>query len=417
MGKKRDGRVTSGSDRHQGRTESPAQRQKQQHKPLYLFIIFFIISSSISVLVYRTKFISSPNGNPNPKFSNLFQQGLVKDDINYQEILTEHSKVSENASLRQFPNPVLAYITPWNNRGYDLAKRFNSKFTYLSPVWYDLKSHGANLVLEGRHNYDVEWIQELRKSGDAKVLPRVVLEASPKELLNKKKQRKKAIDLIVVECKEMGYDGIVLESWSRWIAYGVLHDSDMRSKALLFIRELGRALHSLQLERNGKQLLEFVYVIGPPRSAKLQADDFGPEDLQSLSDAVDGFSLMTYDFSSPHNPGPNAPMEWIKAVLQILTMTKGSRNLAHKIFLGAGGGAIIGRDYLSLLEKHRPALQWEKRSGEHYFFYLDDENIKHAVFYPSLMSISMRLEEAKSWGAGISIWEIGQGLDYFFDLL
>lgn len=26
-----------------------------------------------------------------------------------------------------------------NSRGYEIAKRFNSKFTHLSPVWYDLK--------------------------------------------------------------------------------------------------------------------------------------------------------------------------------------------------------------------------------------------------------------------------------------
>lgn len=28
--------------------------------------------------------------------------------------------------------------------------------------------------------------------------------------------------------REMGYDGIVLESWSRWAAHGILHDSNMR---------------------------------------------------------------------------------------------------------------------------------------------------------------------------------------------
>lgn len=86
-------------------------------------------------------------------------------------------------------------------------------------------------------------------------------------------------------------------------------------------------------------------------------------------------------------------------------------------FAGLGGGAIIGSDYLSLLELHRPLLQWDENSAEHFFIYSDDKHVRHAVFYPSLTSISMRLEEARSWGAGISIWEIGQGLDYFCDLL
>lgn len=85
-------------------------------------------------------------------------------------------------------------------------------------------------------------------------------------------------------------------------------------------------------------------------------------------------------------------------------------------FAGSGGGAILGREYLSLLEKHRPVLQWKDNFAEHFFIYSDNQ-IKHAVFYPSLKSISVRLAEAQSWGASISIWELGQGLDYFLDLL
>ncbi|CAK7348748.1 unnamed protein product [Dovyalis caffra] len=471
MAKKRDRRVAPSSDHHQTRVKTPTRADQfsessaSDRKLMTVFIVFFIVIPAVSVLVYRIKY--APNTDASyPQFQ---EGGLVKTDVNYQEILDENTKVSKNESHRHYTYPVLAYITPWNSKGYDMAKRFTNKITHLCPVWYDLKSQGTGLVLEGRHNADMGWISELRRNGNALVLPRVVLEAFPKELLKKKKLIDKAIDVIISECKEMEYDGIVLESWSRWAAYGVLHDPEMRNKALRFIKQLGHALHSVSSSRNGKQHLQLVYVIGPPYSEKLQPHDFGPEDLQSLHDAVDGFSFMTYDFSGPHNPGPNAPLKWIRFTLQIILGNSGAQALVNKIFLGInfygndfmlseenhvfharkkpgevlyhlqergfykdyylnntlewrakwlgktgseGGGAITGREYLTLLEKHKPKLQWEKNSGEHFFLYVDDDHVNHAVFYPSLMSISMRLEEARLQGVGISIWEIGQASVY-----
>lgn len=92
-------------------------------------------------------------------------------------------------------------------------------------------------------------------------------------------------------------------------------------------------------------------------------------------------------------------------------------NNSYILLQSIGGGAITGRDYVSLLEKYKPVVQWEDISSEHFFLYADYNRNKHAVFYPSLKSIFLRLEIARSFGTGISIWEIGQGLDYFFDLL
>ncbi|XP_009336807.1 chitinase domain-containing protein 1 [Pyrus x bretschneideri] len=427
MAKKRERRVAPSAKRGYDRVEPPDQFCSAIRKHTITAFLFFCVAVATGVLAYRIKY--APTANLADSYP-VHERGIVKRDVNYQEILTENGKVSENTSRRHFEYPVLAYITPWNSKGYDMAKRFNSKFTHLSPIWYDLKSQGNSLILEGRHNADTGWISDIRMAGDARVLPRVVLEAFPAELLTKKKQRSKAINLIVNECKEMGYDGIVLESWSRWAAFRILHDPSMRNMALQFIQELGDALHGVSLEKNDKQRLQLVYVIGPPQSEKLQPHDFGPKDLRSLDDAVDGFSLMTYDFSGPHNPGPNAPLKWIHSTLWLLLGTDEDCARARRIFLGInfygndfllkggpGGGAITGRDYLSLLEKHKPQLQWEKNSAEHLFYYSDDENNYHAVFYPSPMSISVRLEVGRYWGCGISIWEIGQGLDFFFDLL
>ncbi|KAJ1284362.1 hypothetical protein BS78_03G197800 [Paspalum vaginatum] len=358
----------------------------------------------------------------------VYERGLVKSDVSAREIFAEHARVSENRSQRNFPNPILAYVTPWNSKGYDMAKLFSTKLTHVSPVWYDLKSDRNRLILEGEDNFDAKWVSEVQSSGSL-VVPRIVLEAFPAVVLLEKKQKAKAIDLIVSECRDKGYDGIVLESWSRWAIYGVLDDSELRYMALQFVKQLGEALHSVS-SKSSSHHLELIYVIPAPRMLEPNNQDFGPEDLLQLVDSLDGFSLMTYDFSGPQNPGPSAPLEWVRHSLTTLLAAKGSSHSnSRMIFLGinfygndfllsrgTGGGAITGRDFVHLLEKYKPSLQWDEKSLEHFFVY-SDEGVKHAVFYPTLMSLSVRLDEARNWGTGLSIWEIGQGLDYFFDVL
>ncbi|KAI0496317.1 hypothetical protein KFK09_022633 [Dendrobium nobile] len=391
------------------------------------FVVLFLLASSFAVYWGSRSTRKAPTHH-----LSVYERGIVKTDVCYKEILIENARVMFNRSVRHFPNPVLAYITPWNSRGYEVAKEFTSKFTHISPVWYELKSQGKKLFLDGRDNADKRLVNDLSKNGNVLVLPRVVLEAFPADLLLNRKQWSKACNIILKECREMEYDGIVLESWSRWARYGVLHDPEMRKMALEFIKRLGQEMHSVNSVKNASHHLELIYVIPAPHSQNLAEYDFGPQDLQELSDSIDGLSLMTYDFSGPQNPGPNAPLSWIHSSMQLLLGGNNEGGLvshAHMIFLGmnlygndfvlseaGSGGAIIGRDYLSLLEKHRPVLRWDEKSAEHFFIYSHD-NLQHVVFYPSLKSISMRMDEARAWGAGLSLWEIGQGLDYFYELL
>lgn len=124
--------------------------------------------------------------------------------------------------------------------------------------------------------------------------------------------------------------------------------------------------------------------------------------------------------------GPNAPLAWTtQAVLSLIPPDRrGDASLTNKILLGIpfygyqwesgqDPEAILGNRFVEILKRSKPKIQWDESSHEHFIVY---EKTKK-VYFPTLKFIYDRLQLAEELGTGISIWEIGQGLDYFFDLL
>jgi len=347
-----------------------------------------------------------------PSGKSVFDKLMVNDaDLKAKYILENYNAYFKDTSLKNFDGVVLGYVTPWNNHGYDVAKTFGSKFSLISPVWLQVGVAGADYVVGGTHDVDQGWVEEVRRKG-GKVVPRILFDKwtgkNFMDLFTEKANQKKLMTVLLETAKEHKFDGLTLEIWSQL-------GGNARPQVSAVIADISTAFHAAGLLT--------VLVIPPPFYHGDSPGMFGAADFSGLVSSVDYFSLMTYDYSSPARPGPNSPLDWVRRCVETLDPEGTSR---EKILLGMnmygfdytsqGGGHIHGKEFVELL-KTFPGIkfQYDSSSAEH-FVEVKATNGKHTVFYPSLKSVQMRINLAQELGTGISIWELGQGLDYFYDL-
>ncbi|KAL6069933.1 Chitinase domain-containing protein 1 [Balamuthia mandrillaris] len=350
------------------------------------------------------------------------ERGLVKEAPTYKSILKEHKRpcTEEQCRAKRLPQvPTLAYVTPWNSHGYEIAKTFSSKFTYVCPVWYQVRVDRVEkrLFLTGTHDVDEGWVMEVKGvngTGPA-IVPRFLLDGWIVEeyslLIWDEGFASDFVTLLVRECVKRNYDGLVLE-----------HNLVTNEKLAPVIITLANQLHE-----QGKKL---ILVIPADKGFREGQHGLSSSLFAWLGDYVDHFSLMTYDFSSPQRPGPTAPLSWVtQNILQLLPPDhkNSAQNLASKILMGvafygydywspAKGEAVVASAYLKTLASYKPKMVWSHAHHEHSFTY-NKNGEEHTVYFPTLKSLADRLELAAEMGVGVAIWEIGQGLDYFYDLL
>jgi hypothetical protein len=121
--------------------------------------IVIVLSIILTILTQRVS-SASDSGSYNEDVNGL---ELVRTRVDPSSILAHHHHYYHNTHIKNFGSSTLGYVTPWNSKGYDIAKRFASKFTYISPVWYQIKiafdsNKKFSVSIHGIHDVDTKWI-------------------------------------------------------------------------------------------------------------------------------------------------------------------------------------------------------------------------------------------------------------------
>uniref|UniRef100_A0ABI0NRJ6 Chitinase domain-containing protein 1 n=1 Tax=Bos taurus TaxID=9913 RepID=A0ABI0NRJ6_BOVIN len=244
------------------------------------------------------------------------ERGLVVTDLRAEDVVLEHrSYCSAKAHRKHFAGDVLGYITPWNRHGYDVAKIFGGKFTHVAPVWLQLRRHGREMFeVTGLDDVDQGWLRAVRKQAKGlRIVPRLRFEDWTYEdfdsVLDNEDEIEELSRTVVQVAKSQHFDGLVVEVWNQLLVQkhaGLIH----------LLTHMAEALHQARL---------LVFLVIPPAVAPgtNKLGMFTNTEFEQLAPVLDGFSLMTYDYSTAQPAGPNAPLPWVRACVQVHPDTEG----------------------------------------------------------------------------------------------
>lgn len=169
---------------------------------------------------------------------NVIDRGLVTEKLKSKDIIKEHASYCDrDREVKHFPGVTLAYVTPWNNHGYDVAKIFSQKFSFVSPVWLQIKRRkGGTFFVQGDHDIDQGWVEDVTKGKSSEMVPRVLFDGWSRtdyeSLFSDESAIEDCANVLLKFIKKKKFPGIVVEIWSQL-------GGQYRKELVHFLKHLG----------------------------------------------------------------------------------------------------------------------------------------------------------------------------------
>eukprot|EP00756_Hemistasia_phaeocysticola_P000317 Hpha_TRINITY_DN10219_c0_g1::TRINITY_DN10219_c0_g1_i1::g.35071::m.35071/K17525/CHID1; chitinase domain-containing protein 1 len=402
-------------------------------------------------------------------------KGLVAKELTAPEIINNFDtlQASEATTPKKFPRSTLGIVTPWNNpEGLQFAETWAKKFTYISPFWFHIQPQRAATeecatdatdkgTCGGQDNYQIrvnpvgnpskDFVREVKKHG-AQVVPVFAFYGWTQETLSvfffgegSGDAQHRVVRAIVEACISVECDGVHIE-------WGPMPVKEYYKKLEGWLRRLRGTMRKL-LGHSSQSLLLSVHA-NPALFAK--------ENFEALLPTVDKFVLHLYNFTGPAlAEGPGTPISWFTDMLTAWNLLKrddaDDRVLATIPFFGRefryetavdldayqehmkpvdGDGDmtrwdLTGKEYINALRQAETSdmhFEWKKDYEEHRVTWeafkkgTDGKELtvkeQRSIWYPTLLSLNKRIELLKKTRAcGLGIYNLGAGLEYFFDLI
>ncbi|PID86266.1 hypothetical protein CSB08_01230 [Candidatus Gracilibacteria bacterium] len=335
----------------------------------------------------------------------------VKPEKKIDEIINENNKknykLAKNYSKDMSKIEIQGFIYPDNyNKSMDDAIFY--KPNILKAEYHRIDNYG-NLVLMdekswGDGGYSIENIEKLKKLGGEVYTTVSGLRPAVTTFKNNVKKRKEIIEELnsfAIKHKITGVD-IDIEQFGVWTV-------DETKAFIDFLSELGTKLHS-----NKKKLIVNLPAVSSDLESKWYNLKY--QDLNKLSDVIDIYAIMTYDYMFDYGVGePVQPLDWLGDVIDYAKkhidnekISIGINSYGYTGINGQYNPKIITYEQAKKIKNFKSATR-DKLSGEMYW----NDGANH-YRYVDIEGMNIKKDYILSKGINkISVWHLG-GNSWFY---